>query len=111
FLFTRWILEMLWIADQKENRDVLAVLAPFAAPLIGACRFFVTSDGRGGACMPLLGDVSPDFPPEWLISLPWSPLATRWSPTPAPSPAAASGWRELWTRQLPAGEPLQPPQM
>lgn len=47
--------------------------------------------------MPLVGDVSPDFPPEWLLALPWSRLALQeYRPARLRALPEIRGWAGLW---------------
>lgn len=96
-LFTRWILEMLWLAERMDRQEMAALLRPFAARLVERCWFFIVLKASGGAVLPLIGDISPDFPPSWLIALPWSALALSvWRPDRLPPVPATRGWSNLW---------------
>lgn len=72
FLFTRWLVEMRLVAVEVGDAETLALLDPLLPVLVEACRFFLVADGRGGYHLPTIGDVSPDFDPEWLKALPWA---------------------------------------
>ena len=75
FLFSRWILEVLFFAKLCGDNDVHQFLVPYSKILTNGCRFFLVCDSDMDLItMPLLGDISPDFPPEWLTYLPWSVL-------------------------------------
>jgi hypothetical protein len=97
-LFTRWVLEMLWLARRAGDAEGAALLQAPAAQLVRRCWFFLVRDQLHGTWrMPLLGDVSPDFPPEWLIGLPWSRLALEsWTPASLPAGPVAPGWGALF---------------
>lgn len=98
FLFTRWVLEMLWLARRREHRGFIQLLTPYARRLVQRCWFFlVHRNGTGEWEIPLIGDVSPDCPPEWLLSLPWSSLAcTVHRPDRMPEPPRRAGWSDLF---------------
>ena len=98
FLFTRWVLEMLWLSDLKGNQEFVQLLKPYAELLVKRCWFFlVKSNPDGGWQIPLIGDVSPDFPPFWLLSLPWSFLACDvFRPSHLPMPPQQRGWSDLF---------------
>ncbi len=100
FLFTRWVLEMLWLADRMNNLPFVRLLTPYARVLVRRCWFFlVQSEANRGWQIPLMGDVSPDFPPEWLLGLPWSSLACAlYKPDELPSPPQQRGWSDLFGR-------------
>ncbi|MFZ5875381.1 MAG: heparinase II/III family protein [Nitrospirota bacterium] len=98
FLFTRWVLEMLWIATREGHEAFVQLLTPYAGLLVQRCWFFLIqgeTDGRWR--IPLIGDVSPDFPPDWLLSLPWSTLACGiHRPDKLPQPPPQRGWKDLF---------------
>lgn len=98
FLFTRWVLEMLWLARRVDERRFVQLLEPYAAALVKRCWFFLVQRGAQGEWrMPLFGDVSPDFPPDWLIGLPWSAFACEvYAPDGMPQPPTMRGWCDLF---------------
>ena len=100
FLFTRWVLEMQWVAEQSGQLAAADFLRDYSTPLVQKCWFFlVHQEGQRDWTIPLLGDVSPDFMPDWLIGLPWSPLALGvYRPTNLPAPPTDFGWSSLWPR-------------
>jgi len=76
FIFTRWILEMLWLSKISNKCDIYDFLHPFSSKLVKQCGFFIVKDlDNGLLSIPLIGDVSPDFPVSWLNNLPFSTLA------------------------------------
>ena len=94
FLFTRWILEILWLSEKYELNDVLTFLRPYAYKLVKCCWFFLVRDEESGDWqIPLIGDISPDVPPTWLISLPWCNIATKhYKPPVLPKYQGPLGW-------------------
>lgn len=98
FLFTRWLLEMLWLAERYDNQTFVNLLKPYAKLVVKRCWFFlVQSNADRSWQIPLIGDVSPDFPPEWLLSLPWSLLACNsFRQDPLPIPPQQRGWSDLF---------------
>lgn len=98
FLFTRWVLEMLWLAERYDNQTIVNLLKPYAKLLVKRCWFFlIQSNADRSWQIPLIGDVSPDFPPKWLLSLPWSLLACDlYCPDPLPLPPQQKGWSNLF---------------
>lgn len=97
FIFTRWILEMHWLARQGGHISFEAFLAPTASKLVERCWFFLVAAGKENWQIPYIGDISPDFPPVWLVSLPWSGHALRlFKPRVMPSRPLARGWAEIW---------------
>lgn len=78
FLVTRWLLEVLWLAELTGEASARALVEPVAARMVAQCQFFLVFNPQSGAwSVPLIGDVSPDCSVAWLIDLPWSAVATR----------------------------------
>ena len=98
FLFARWVLEMLWMAERGKLHDLVALLKPYAAMLVSRCWFFLVQQRSDDTwSIPLIGDVSPDFPPEWLIGLPWSSLALAvFDPGDVSGRPPSRGWSDLF---------------
>ena len=98
FLFTRWILEVYWLAVQNGQKVIAAFLAPYAGKFVEHCWFFLVKDEvNGNWSIPLIGDISPDFTPEWLLSVPWSSLATElYMPEVLPCYQGDDGWATLF---------------
>ena len=72
FLFTRWIIEVYWVACITGDREFSDSLAAILPKLHRSCRFFLIHNPASETwSIPLFGDVSPDFTPSWLIGLPW----------------------------------------
>lgn len=98
FLFTRWLLEMLWVCRITREYELPARVEPFAALMVQRCWFFLVAQPLAGRwVMPLIGDVSPDCSWEWLIDLPWSGEAMRlYAPPILPRPIPKRGWASLF---------------
>lgn len=98
FLFTRWVLEMLWYAERANNESFVRLLTPYAKLLVQRCWFFlVQSKVDYSWRIPLIGDVSPDCPPGWLIGLPWSSRACRvYRPDRMPRSTQHRSWADLF---------------
>lgn len=67
FLVTRNYAEVLWLAETCGDvafRDELRVTLP---KLRGACEFFLVQGAKPR--IPLIGDLSPDCTPEWLLGV------------------------------------------
>ena len=98
FLLTRWLLEMHWLVSRYGQHDIAGFIEPFAREAVERCWFFLVQDrATGDWHFPLIGDVSPDFPPEWLISLPWSAPACRmFRPKALPAAPVGAGWADLF---------------
>lgn len=98
FLFTRWILEILYVARRFQDSAVLSLVSGHAVNLIKRCRFFlVFNESKSRWEFPLFGDISPDFSPDWLITLPWSDLAlSLYNPGDEANLPERSGWALLF---------------
>ncbi len=67
-LFTRWIVEIYELAKNTEHKEIEAYLRPWVKKLAERCLFFMVCNEQSGEWqIPLIGDVSPDCTPQWLI--------------------------------------------
>jgi hypothetical protein len=98
FLFARWILEILYVAENYEDRSAISLVTPYAKKLIKKCWFFLVHDEKRSKWeIPLFGDVSPDFTPEWLATVPFSPLALNlYNPIGEAYTLECNGWASLF---------------
>ena len=98
FLFTRWVLEIVWIARTANDQETLELFIPYAEKLLKRCWFFLIQDSKDLSwSFPLIGDVSPDCSPKWLIALPWSLIALSiHRPKFLPIAPENLGWAELF---------------
>jgi hypothetical protein len=98
FLFTRWVLEMVSLARIAEDEAALKLFTPYAEKLLKACWFFLVQNKEDYSWnIPLVGDVSPDCIPNWLIALPWSRLACSiFRPVFLPTAPIEAGWSMLY---------------
>jgi len=98
FLFTRWVLEMLWLAQEVGDHAFVSLLSRYAETLVRRCWFYLVYQEKTVTWeIPLVGDISPDFPPQWLLSLPWSqPACALYRPTSLPEPPRVTGWAGLF---------------
>lgn len=66
-IITRWICEINFLLGKAEQYDMVKKLAPYCGKLVSKTYFFLDSSLDFSRCkMPLFGDISPDFDPEWL---------------------------------------------
>lgn len=70
FLITKWMCDCLWIARECEDEDFERWLEPHVSGLAKGCRYFLIK-GIDGWHIPLIGDISPDLLPDWIIGVPW----------------------------------------
>jgi hypothetical protein len=69
FLFSRWILEVYYFAYEWGDEEFFGFLEPILKKMLKQCQFFLMNDEEKQKTFPLFGDISPDFPPQWLIDL------------------------------------------
>ncbi len=100
FLVTRNYCEALWFAKQASDDNMVAALGETVAVLSRACFSFLvrTADGWD---LPLLGDISPDCTPAWLLGVPWVGAALTATPS-LPSPPVEDGWHTYFGDVVPA---------
>jgi len=98
FLVTRWILEIYILAKVVNDDLMCSILKESLSKMIMACWFLLVYNER--ECdwsFPLIGDVSPDFTPDWLVGLPWSmPAIDLYKPEILPNPPSKKGWSDLF---------------
>lgn len=103
FLFTRWILELLWISKKNNCDELENILTPIAYNMIDKIWFFLVNNIEDNSfSMPLIGDVSPDCDPDWLVNIGFSELATNIYPIPhsIKNVDGHKGWNKLWENKL-----------
>lgn len=67
-IITRWICELNFLIEKAGQHKKAKKLVPYCKKLISKTFFFLdTSIDYTQSKMPLFGDISPDFDPEWLI--------------------------------------------
>ena len=69
FLVTKWICDCFWIARECGDEVFANWLKPFLVGLAEGCRFFMII-GKDVTTIPLIGDISPDLDPKWIIGAP-----------------------------------------
>jgi len=74
-LVTRWVLEIRMMAIEFEDLELLSAIQPLVPKMLSACDFFFVNGANGTINIPMIGDVSPDCLPEWLLGLLDSPLS------------------------------------
>ncbi len=98
FLFTRWVLEMVNLARIADDKVALKLFTTYAEKLLKVCWFFLVQNKEDFTWnIPLVGDVSPDCIPNWLIALPWASLACSiYRPEYLPIAPIEPGWSMLF---------------
>jgi hypothetical protein len=97
FLYTRWLLELHYFAHKFENHNTKYFLETICAKMLQQCNFFLVNDEQGNQKIPLFGDISPDFPPEWLTNLTSCNLAMlSTTKKQEKTEMNLNGWSKLW---------------
>jgi len=98
FLFTRWVLEIQWILSSTKNKEIEDFVSLYSINLVKRCWFFLVKNTKTRQWnIPFVGDISPDFPPEWLLSVPWSlPALDVFIPDVLPLYQGKKGWGSLF---------------
>jgi len=68
---------MFWISRIANKKDIYNIINIYIYKLLEQCHFFVIKDSDDFIKIPTIGDISPDFPVEWIISVPYSKIANE----------------------------------
>lgn len=75
FLYTKWFTDLYWIAGECKDTDFQKMLRQCLKRLLTGCRYFLTREVSKTEEIeweiPYIGDISPDYPPHWLLGVPW----------------------------------------
>jgi hypothetical protein len=93
-LLTRSLLEMRLLAEMAEDQEAIELLQPWAERTSSAAAFLLA-----GGRLPLIGDVAPDFTPDWVLGL--MTVASRVAELPTSDCVCAPGWHTLWVGEAP----------
>jgi hypothetical protein len=104
-LFSRWLLELQFTASEFSDQAMLDLLEQPARLAVQRSQFFLVHSDHEEWQLPLIGDVSPDCEPGWLIDLPHSVLALRQQQGRPALVRELLGWARLWT--LATAQPLK----
>lgn len=109
FLVTRNYCEVLWFAIQYGDKQMEKELKATVAFLCSACSFFLVTQKDGSWTIPLIGDLSPDYPPQWLLGVPLVG-ATLTGTLPPEGHCLGKGWHNFFSRNnLPSRKKLPVP--
>ncbi|MFK7824234.1 MAG: heparinase II/III family protein [Oligoflexales bacterium] len=67
-LFTRWLVEIYHFSKIAKDNNFCSYLAPRCTSALKACKFFMIKNEYGYS-IPLFGDISPDFTPQFLFPM------------------------------------------
>lgn len=71
FLMTKWFCDLYWIANVCKDFDFLRDLRDELSALLVGAKAFLVKDLYRNWHIPFIGDISPDYQPEWIIGVPW----------------------------------------
>jgi hypothetical protein len=108
FLFTRWVTEIHFLfSSQFRQKDFYQQFTSIAKQLLEKCLFFLVQDPTTKKWqIPLIGDVSPDCTPAFLLSLPWSRNTRPLGVPTGPRGCTLDGYALLWESDNEAFEDL-----
>lgn len=69
-LITKNYLDSYFVALKFQDYEFTEQLYPLIEELVSACEYFMVRDSKGRNRIPIIGDISPDYSPEWLITVP-----------------------------------------
>jgi len=100
FLITRWILEVMFFASKDGDVSFIEKFKDYVKQMVRQCHFFLVHDEKGEKLsIPIIGDVSPDVTPQWLINLPASRLAKSFYNS-SEEGGEIEGWAKLFNEPL-----------
>lgn len=67
FIITRWLIELNFLINSFSFNAINPVLLKYSIKALNAARLFLVKNSKNEVVIPLFGDVSPDFDPEWLL--------------------------------------------
>lgn len=69
FIVTRWMIELEWLCLLSKRNELRVKFKQWNIKLLNSSIFYLVKDETTGIFnVPLFGDVSPDFDPEWIIN-------------------------------------------
>ncbi len=70
FLITKNYTDIYWVAKQFDDVELEMILKPYLSKMINSCLYFQMKNAKGDYQIPLIGDISPDYKPNWIIKVP-----------------------------------------
>lgn len=97
FIILRTYLEILWTAEHFKDTAFAERLKPVVETMVKAGWFFLIYDEKKNRFdIPLIGDISPDFPLEWLVNICFSIPALKLFNTLKENKYINAGWNRIW---------------
>ena len=88
FLVTRSYLEIYWVACETNDIKLIVWLKKRIKKMISVCNHFLLKV-NGSLEIPFIGDISPDYPPDWFYGYPFNGLEDN-------DRQNLSQWSRLW---------------
>ena len=85
FLVTRTYFEVYWFAKKYKDEKMINWVKPQLRKMIDTCHFI---SNNNPIIMPLVGDISPDYPPSWFMGYPFTNNSIELN--------KMSNWSKLW---------------
>ena len=70
FLITKNFVDIYWTAQQFGDLKLQLELASNLKAMAQACKYFQIENSQGVKSIPYIGDISPDYRPDWIIETP-----------------------------------------
>ena len=67
FIISKWLVELIYLLDYFNLNEFNPSLLKISIKALTAAKFFLVNNSASELFIPLFGDVSPDFDPEWLL--------------------------------------------
>ncbi len=99
FLVGRNYLEAFIFAAIYHHEKAARTLHPIAERLMGGCKYFMHQNKDGSWDIPLIGDISPDCPPRWLMGVPYVADMVFYGQSSF-LPPEAPGWHSLFGKMI-----------
>ena len=103
FLVTRNYCEILSFAREYSDDETVSELKSTVTELTKGCNYFLLNSEDGTWDIPLIGDISPDCPPQWLLGVPWVGAMLTAAKPPGVIPAGY-GWHTFFIKAEPTPE-------
>lgn len=70
FLITKNYTDIYWVASYFHDNETLVKIKPHLIEMVYACQYFQIENKKGEYEIPLIGDISPDYTPQWIMYVP-----------------------------------------
>lgn len=96
-LLLRTYIETLWIAEYTEDTEFVEKIKPIVVLMVKASWiFYIYEAGKQDYNIPIIGDITPDFPLYWLKNVCVSRLALALYQPDVYQSVPDYGWNKIW---------------